>query len=335
MRRLCLTAVLVLGLATPAAAQDPPPEPVIPPGAKAGGVDVGGLTLSAAATRLDETFAAPFARSVEVRVAGKRFTLTPQDVGFAFDSLKTARRANIAAQEAPPAPDGTRAVDVPLATAVDPARLAAEVQAIDNASTKKPRDARLRITLRHMRVTPGRAGASVSAKRLGERLRAAFVNPAGPRILRGQRQSVKPRTRVRDLRRGRYATVITIDQSNFRLRLFKRLKLSKSYGVAVGQPAYPTPRGLFSIVNKAVNPAWSAPNRPWAGAYANETVPGGSAENPLKARWMGIVNGVGIHGTGDPGSIGTRASHGCIRMTVPDVIDLYPRVPVGTPVLIG
>jgi lipoprotein-anchoring transpeptidase ErfK/SrfK len=63
-------------------------------------------------------------------------------------------------------------------------------------------------------------------------------------------------------------------------------------------------------------------------------VPGGSAENPLKARWMGIVNGVGIHGTGEPGSIGSRASHGCIRMTVPDVIDLYPRVPVGTPVLI-
>jgi lipoprotein-anchoring transpeptidase ErfK/SrfK len=50
---------------------------------------------------------------------------------------------------------------------------------------------------------------------------------------------------------------------------------------------------------------------------------------------MGIVNGVGIHGTGIPGSIGTWASHGCIRMTVPDVVDLYPRVPVGTPVLIG
>jgi lipoprotein-anchoring transpeptidase ErfK/SrfK len=336
MRRLVIASLaLSLAFAAPAAAQEPPPEPVIPPGAKAGGVDVGGLTLSAAAARLDETFAAPFARSVEVRVAGKRFALTPQDVGFAFDSLRTARRANIAAQQAQPAPDGTVAVDVPLATAVNPARLAAEVAAIDRASTKQARDARLRMTLRHMRVTPGRAGASVSAKRLGERISAAFVSPAGARILRGKRQSVRPRTRVRDLKRGRYATVITIDQSSFRLRLFKRLKLSKSYGVAVGQPAYPTPNGLFSIANKAVNPAWSAPNRPWAGAYANETVPGGSAENPLKARWMGIVNGVGIHGTGDPGSIGTRASHGCIRMTVPDVVDLYPRVPVGTPVLIG
>ena len=91
----------------------------------------------------------------------------------------------------------------------------------------------------------------------------------------------------------------------------------------------------FDATIVAVNPAWTAPNSPWAGAYANETVAGGSAENPLKARWMGIVNGVGIHGTGAPGSIGSRASHGCIRMTVPDVVDLYPRVPVGTPVLIG
>ena len=50
---------------------------------------------------------------------------------------------------------------------------------------------------------------------------------------------------------------------------------------------------------------------------------------------MGIANGVGIHGTGQDYSIGTRASHGCIRMHVSDVIALYERVPVGTPVLIG
>jgi lipoprotein-anchoring transpeptidase ErfK/SrfK len=332
-RRLVLLAALFsVALAAPAAAQEA--EPVIPAGAKAGGVDVGGMTLSAAAAQLDAAFAAKLAQPVEVRVAGKRFRLVPEDVGFRFDALRTARRANIAAQEAQPGPDGTVAVDVPLATEIDSARLAAEALVIDRASTKPARNARLRITLRRMKVTPGRSGASISAKRLGERVAAAFASPTAARILRGTRQTVRPTTRVRDLRRGRYATVITIDQSGFRLRLFKRLKLSKSYGVAVGQPAYPTPRGLFSIANKAVNPAWTAPDSPWAGAYRNETVAGGSSENPLKARWMGIVNGVGIHGTGDPASIGSRASHGCIRMIVPDVIDLYPRVPVGTPVLI-
>ena len=161
----------------------------------------------------------------------------------------------------------------------------------------------------------------------------ANPDPASSRIVRparndpqgeGHRRQAGPRLR----------TVITIDRNNFKLRLFKRLKFSKSYGVAVGQPAYPTPTGQFSITNKQVNPAWTAPNSPWAGELAGTTTPGGSAANPLRARWMGIVNGVGIHGTSQEYSIGSRASHGCIRMRVADVIDLYPRVPVGTPVLI-
>ena len=170
-------------------------------------------------------------------------------------------------------------------------------------------------------------------KQLSKLLTLALTDPRAARAVRPKRAVVKAAVQAKDLAR-RYGTVITISKSSFRLRLFKRLKFSKSYGVAVGQPAYPTPSGLFSIANKAVNPPWTAPNSPWAGAYRNETVAGGSSENPLKARWMGIANGVGIHGTGEPGSIGSAASHGCIRMTVPDVIDLYPRVPVGTPVLI-
>ena len=76
--------------------------------------------------------------------------------------------------------------------------------------------------------------------------------------------------------------------------------------MAVGQPAYPTPSGLFHIQNKQVDPVWSVPNSPWAGELQGTTVDGGSAANPLKARWMGIVNGVGIHGTGEDYSIGSR-----------------------------
>jgi lipoprotein-anchoring transpeptidase ErfK/SrfK len=335
--RLTVFPLVVAALAFPAtaAAQTPTEEPRIPPGAKAHGLDIGNLTLPEAAAALDAAFGAKLAQNVQVRVAGHRFTLTPKDIGFVFDPLRTARRANIAASEVPPQPDGSRPVDVPLATSVDRKKLTAKVAAIDKGSTLKPRDATVRITLRHMRVRRDKPGASLAAKPLAERIAATVIVPEGPRILRVTRKLLRPKVKVRDLERGRYATVITIDQANFRLRLFKRLRFSKSYGVAVGQPAYPTPNGLFSIANKAVNPTWTAPDSPWAGAYRNESVPGGSPENPLKARWMGIVGGVGIHGTGDPGSIGSRASHGCIRMTVPDVIDLYPRVPVGTPVLIG
>ncbi|HEV2771991.1 MAG TPA: L,D-transpeptidase, partial [Thermoleophilaceae bacterium] len=68
---------------------------------------------------------------------------------------------------------------------------------------------------------------------------------------------------------------------------------------------------------------------------AGKTIPGGRADNPLKARWMGIYDGAGIHGTDDTSSLGTNASHGCIRMSIPEVKELYARVSVGTPVYIG
>ncbi len=196
------------------------------------------------------------------------------------------------------------------------------------------RDARVDIKLSKIGKISSRDGRMIDAKALAEAVGKTLGDPAADRILEPKLKVVRPKITTNGLASA-YGTIVTIDRANFKLRLFKRLKLSKTYGVAVGQPAYPTPTGRFTISNKAVNPAWTAPDSPWAGAYRNETVAGGSAENPLKARWMGIVNGVGIHGTGAPGSIGTRASHGCIRMTVPDVVDLYPRVPVGTPVLIG
>jgi lipoprotein-anchoring transpeptidase ErfK/SrfK len=196
------------------------------------------------------------------------------------------------------------------------------------------RNARVRITLRHLRVSHSVPGKRLPHKRLATQVDAALDDSLlAKRLFRTALVEFQAKVRIKHLRRT-YATVITVDKSNFRLRLFKNLRISRRYGVAVGQPAYPTPSGLFSIVNKQVDPVWSVPNSPWAGELQGTTVQGGSAANPLKARWMGIINGVGIHGTGEDYSIGSAASHGCIRMHVADVKDLYPRVPVGTPVLI-
>jgi lipoprotein-anchoring transpeptidase ErfK/SrfK len=334
MRR-ALIAVLLLALFPAAAsAQEPPPEPVIPPGAKAAGVDVGNLTLTQAAAVLDQRWAGALAQTVEVRVAGRRLRAPMKSIDFAFDPLRTARRANIAARATPPAPDGTHPVDVPLYVTWNAGKLAAFATKVDRRTRVRARNAKLRITLRRLIRTKSRVGWSVDAAALRTTIEQTIQNPVAPRILRVARERVHPKVNFADLRK-RYGTVVTIDQSSFTLRLFKGFKVSKRYGIAVGLPEFPTPNGRFSITNKAVNPAWSAPDQPWAGAYRNEVVAGGSAENPLKARWLGIVGGVGIHGTAADYSIGTRASHGCIRMHVSDVIDLYPRVPVGTAVLIG
>jgi lipoprotein-anchoring transpeptidase ErfK/SrfK len=339
MRTLLAVLAVLLVVPAAAAAQEPTPaptpvpEPIIPLGAKASGLDIGGITLSEAAARLNAAFAHQLAERIQVRVAGTRSTLTIAKLGFVFDALKTARRANIAANATPPAPDGTRPVDVPLHVTYNGDRLARFTTNVDRRSRIRPRNAKLTMTLRRMKLRRARMGWSIDEKALAGTLDPLLADPHSPRILRVERERVPPAVNANDLRR-QHRTVLTIDRANFKLRYFKNLKRRRTYGIAVGAPGYETPTGRFSITNKAVNPAWSAPDEPWAGAYRNEVVEGGSAENPLKARWMGIVGGVGIHGTAAEYSIGTAASHGCIRMRVADVIALYDRVPVGTAVLI-
>jgi L,D-transpeptidase catalytic domain len=118
------------------------------------------------------------------------------------------------------------------------------------------------------------------------------------------------------------------------LREDERLRLVRTYPIAVGAAGYDTPSGLRHVVYKESNPPWQAPNRPWAGDLAGQTIPYGDPNNPIKSRFIGLGQGIGIHGTAENWSIGGRASHGCIRMRVPDVEALYEEVPVGTPVLI-
>jgi len=134
--------------------------------------------------------------------------------------------------------------------------------------------------------------------------------------------------------RRRYPSFITIDRGAFRLRLYRYLRLVRSYPIAVGQVGLQTPAGLYHIQDKVVNPSWQVQFSSWTGSLAGKLIPPGP-DDPLKARWLGIFNGAGIHGTDETWSIGRAVSHGCVRMTIPDVINLYNQVSVGTPVYIG
>jgi lipoprotein-anchoring transpeptidase ErfK/SrfK len=125
---------------------------------------------------------------------------------------------------------------------------------------------------------------------------------------------------------------IVVDLGDLHLYLYRDGKLVKSYAVATGQPAYPTPTGSYVVTSMQMNPTWFPPNSDWA--KDAEPIPPG-VDNPLGTRWIGTsAPGVGIHGTPDDSSIGTYASHGCIRMHIYEVEDLYPRVVIGMPVII-
>ena len=330
-RRILLAgwAIAVALTASPASAAPPPPNEPIAPGVTAAGVDLSGLTVDQAAERLESLRERLERGGVLVAVTDIQFKLSSAAANVAFDTLTTAKRAIYAGRAAQGMP-----VEVPLAVTHSQRAVQRFVARIDRRVRRAARDARAIITLRRVRVTHSRRGRKIDAAKLAKQLGAALVDPRIERVFKVKVRKVKPRLDA-DQARKTVSTVITIQQSKFTLRLFKNLRVVKTYKVAVGQPAYPTPNGRFAIQSKQIDPVWSVPNSPWAGELAGTTVSGGSAANPLKARWMGIANGVGIHGTGQDWSIGTRASHGCIRMHVADVKRLYRRVKVGTPVLIG
>lgn len=140
--------------------------------------------------------------------------------------------------------------------------------------------------------------------------------------------------------------LLAVERDRFRLTLYDLESVERAeyrrllgpYSIAVGAKGYRTPRGVYRINSKAKNPEWLMPDSEWvAPELRGSIIPGGDPRNPLKSRWLGITDpivGVGIHGTADEASLGQAASHGCLRMAVPDVEELFSAVPLGTPIYI-
>jgi lipoprotein-anchoring transpeptidase ErfK/SrfK len=356
---LAAVAVLAPAAGTASAATDDDTA-VIGAGTLVAGIDLSGQTIAQGAATLTAQLTPKLLAPVTVSIGHKRFQLGGERAGVKLDALRTARRAYIAARDAAPAVPVTPAtpvsgttttattkattraaaggaasgLNVPVALSISRTKIRAWAAKVVPRVTRQPRSATLRIGVTKMVVHSARRGVTVDAAALTKQVGDAFADPSLPRDgLRQPLKALEPGVTLAALRRAN-ATILTVDRDNFKLRLFKNLHLVKTYGIAVGMEGLDTPAGTYSIADKQVNPAWHVPNSDWAGSLAGQVIPGGAPNNPLKARWMGIYDGVGIHGTSEDWSIGSRASHGCIRMHVSDVEDLYPRVPVGAKVLI-
>lgn len=188
-------------------------------------------------------------------------------------------------------------------------------------------------------LAPGARGQDVA--RLTRRLKVAGVWEGKPSwtynakvvaaVKTFQKQSGLPEDGIaRPALLVRTAGKIVVIQSKFVLNLYLDGMLAEQYPIAVGQSAYPTPTGDFVVTEKIENPSWTPPNSPWAAGL--EPVQPGS-NNPLGTRWIGTSAPlVGIHGTPQDWSIGTAASHGCVRMHISDVEDLFEHVTIGMPI---
>ena len=201
------------------------------------------------------------------------------------------------------------------------------------ALNRAAQDATVQPTANGLDTVPSHSGVTVEGS-LGGRVEAALAGVGAARSVKVPTHNVAPAVTTSQLA-AKYPAYIVVDRGDFRLHFYEHLKLAKTYEIAVGMEGLETPAGLHKVEWKEENPPWLVPDKAWAGSLAGTTVPPGPAD-PLKARFMSFDGGAGIHGI-DPSeysSIGHDASHGCVRMRIPDVIALYSRTPVGTPVYI-
>lgn len=314
-------------------------EETIAEGVTIGGVDVGGMEAEAAQAQIRQNLVAPLDRPVKVKQGDDTYRLKPSQIKIRADLDRMVEAALTKSRE-----DGIlgrswrRLTGGEVDHAVRP-RIAYSKKSVrgfvDQLAGKlesEPVDASVEPSASGLDPVESQSGTNLATGKLMRGLEDALQDPAD-RTVKAKVETIEPEVTTEELA-GQYPNYLVVDRSNFKIKFFKELKLAKSYTIALGQAGNDTPTGLYSIQSKQVNPTWYVPNSDWAGDLAGTTVPPGP-DNPLKARWLGIYNGVGVHGTADTGSLGTNASRGCIRMDIPDVVELYDRVPTGTPIYIS
>lgn len=311
-------------------------------GISVGGVYVGGLSAGRARATLRERLVARLRRPVVVLAGAKRFSLPAREArietdldAMVADARRRSRTGGIFARTWRGLTGARIDADLPPRVAYSQAAVRRLASRVRTRISRKPVDADVSLVGGRVTVRRSLPGLAVDAEALQAKIRKAIVGTApGARQVRAELAKTAPKVTTARLAQ-RYTTILAVDRSHFRISLFKHLKRVQTYPIAVGQVGLETPAGRYTIQNKAVNPAWHVPNSAWAGSLAGQVIPGGAPNNPIVARWLGVYDGVGVHGTNERGSIGSNASHGCIRMLVEDVEKLYDEVPVGTPIFIA
>lgn len=321
LRGAGLVCGAALVIATPlASAADPLPEGLLAPDVSIDGIPVGGFTIDAARRAVIDARITPHLVPLVLSLKGRRISIKPAMAGYSVDLNQAIDTALTYGRVLPV----TGPVNIPLPQSVDRARLRAVLKYRAREIELAPVDATLSFRTSRPRVRPPRIGTLIDIPK-------ATPIVADAMLTRGIPQVELPVRRVRPARMTVGASIV-VNRGNRVLSLYRETKLVKTFRVAVGTSSHPTPRGLFSIIQKQRNPAWIPPNSPWAAGLG--PIPPGPG-NPLGTRWMGTsASAVGIHGTHADGTIGTAASHGCIRMHIRDAEWLYERVKLGTPVLI-
>ena len=308
------------------------------PGVTVDGVEIGGMDFDEAYRLLTPTVEDPLDRPLTVTAAGQEFTVTPRELG-ASSNLRSTLEDAAAFHRTMPSWERvwhrmtgkSAGAAFTTASALDgEASVAAFVEKIAAAVDAPPREATPQLlpgdVLRFTEASPGRtldrtraARAILDAVEDGDDEADIEVDTIYPSVPGALSQDV-----------------LVVKLGENKLLHFRTNDLVKTYDVATGSRRYATPKGTFKIVNKRFRPTWVNPAKypgGWGAGLPAKIGPGPG--NPLGTRALDLsVGGIRIHGTSNGASIGYNVSHGCIRMHMREVEELFELVGVGTPVVI-
>ena len=312
MKRFVLFLALA-AVASGAAAPSAKRTATVRPGVAIGGVALGGLSSEQARNAISWWYNRP----LRFVFHGRHWSVRPAALGASVDT-------DNAVQEVLKATPADR---LSLRVNVDQAQIGRYVRALDRRLSVAPTDATATLNGLQPVVEPGKPGIALDREQTVRRITAALAVARRPGLLRPA-----ARTLVPSVSAGNFGSIVVIYRGSNTLHLYNGTRPWRTFQVATGQAIYPTPTGDWHVVDKQRNPWWRPPDSAWAQGL--KPVPPGPG-NPLGTRWMGLdAAGVGMHGTPDAASIGYSASHGCIRMRIPDAEWLFDHVRIGTPVFI-
>jgi lipoprotein-anchoring transpeptidase ErfK/SrfK len=313
---------------------------IVAKGVTVAGHELGGMNVAQARTTIEDAVSAPMMQPLTVAGDNKLWTLDPKGfvtvdadamVGQAYaPSLNATLVTRLVSRIA----DKPLPADVKPVYSIDSTAVAGWVQQTATTVDRKPRNAVRKAVKYAIKITPAVYGATVdqtsAVSEIAKALSADSALAASSRIASLPVIPLKPA-----VLESSFKTAIIVSLSNCKVFLYKGKKLIKTYPCAPGQPAWPTPQGDFKVDSKQSNAPWFNPHSAWS-ASMPDVIPGGPY-NPMGDRKIGInYPGVFLHGIppSEFSSIGTHASHGCMRMFPSDVHDLFGRVSIGDPVYI-
>jgi lipoprotein-anchoring transpeptidase ErfK/SrfK len=303
-------------------------------GVAIGGIDVGGMTRDEATRVIEAQADERLTDELAVRAAGVVWTVTPAALGVHADVDGAIDRAfDIADDMSLFSRLYHRIADEPvdvgfrISYVQDEAAVDAFVQQAYEEVGEPAIDARFELEDGELVTRRSRVGREIKADIAVQRILKALSRQVD--VVDIPVREIAPTVTTASL-----GTTIVVDVSDNTLVLYEALRVLKEYRVATGTPGYPTPVGTFEIVDKKENPTWYNPAPDTWGADLPPFI-GPGPGNPLGTRAMYLnAPGIRIHGTWDSSSIGTAASHGCIRMHIEDAEELYPLVPIGARVIV-